>query len=169
MAAATMTCNGDFTVISTGSGQTAFNTTTTTITLNGDFLMQGGTFSLCNSATTTVATINLSGNFNQSGGTLQRGTSTANQNFNFVNGTLSRTFTQSAGSFTTTGIAFSVALNAALTLNSNLSVAASFTNSGTLYCGTNIISGTGSFTLTNAATATLGVGDGGMHNGGCNR
>ncbi len=161
MAAATITCNGDFTVVSTGTGQTAFNTTTTTITLNGDFLMQGGTFSLCNSATTTVATINLSGNFNQSGGTLQRGTSTANQNFNFVNGTLSRTYTQSAGTFTTTGIAFSVALNAALTLNSNLSVAASFTNSGTLYCGTNIISGAGSFTLTNAATATLGLGDAG--------
>ncbi len=159
MAAATMTCNGDFTVVSTGTGQTAFNTTTSTITLNGDFIVQGGTFSLCNSATTTVATVNLKGNFNQSGGTLQRGTSTANQNFNFVNGTLSRTYTQSGGTFTTTGIAFSVNLNASLTLNSNLTVATSFTNSGTLYCGTNIISGTGSFTLTNAATATLGIGD----------
>ncbi|MFN8285727.1 MAG: T9SS type A sorting domain-containing protein [Chitinophagales bacterium] len=161
MAAATMTCNGDFTVVSTGTGQTAFNTTTTSITLNGDFVIQGGTFSLCNSATTTVAVVNLSGNFNQSGGTLQRGTSTGTQSFNFVNGSLSRTYTQSGGTFTTTGIGFAVSLNAALTLNSAISVASSFTNSGTLYCGNNIISGAGSFILTNAATATLGIGNAG--------
>ena len=67
-------------------------------------------------------------------------------------------FTQSAGTLSTTNLDLFVDNGASLTLNNNLSVSKSFTNSsgGTLNCGANVISGAGTFTLSSGAT--LGIG-----------
>lgn len=153
------TIQGDFTVSSTGSGSIIYaNASGGTITINGNYNLQNGDVYFNNSGA-GVTNINLAGNYNQTGGTHQRGTGTGIQTFNFTNVSSNKTYTQSAGTINTTGISFNVNLNAIATLNTNIVSNQSFTNSGTLFMNDKIISGTGTFTHTSAATATLGIGD----------
>lgn len=155
----TTTIQGDFNINSTGSGSIIFNNNAAgTINVNGNFnLIAGDVF--FNNTGASVTSFNLAGNYNQTGGTLQRGTGTGTTHaLNFTNSASNKTFTNS-GTFTTTGIAINVNLNAIVTLNDNIVSNQSFTNSGTLFMQNKIISGTGTFTHTNATTATLGIGD----------
>jgi len=151
---------GDFSMVNTNTGSFSFHSgIASTIQMNGDLIIQGGTLNLNNSGA-VVTTLNLAGNYNQSGGVFQRGAATVNQAFNF-NNTVNRTFTQTAGTFNTTGIAVTVNLNALLTLNSDFNNVQSFLNNGTLTCGSSLISGAGTFTLTNLTTATISLNDAG--------
>jgi len=154
------TVNGDFTVVSTGSGALMARQngdgTTLTLTIGGNLNLQGGTLDANNGV--TAATINLGGSYNQTGGTfLCSGAGGLALNFTGAN----KTFTQSAGAINTANISFTVNAGASLTLNNGLSVATgqNFTvsNNGTLNCGTNVISGAGTFTLSSGGT--LGLGD----------
>ncbi|PYK99606.1 MAG: hypothetical protein DME19_08070, partial [Verrucomicrobia bacterium] len=154
------TVNGDFTVVSTGSGTLMARQngdgTTLNLTIGGNLNVQGGTLDANNG--TTAATINLAGSYNETGGAfLCSGAGGLALNFTGVN----KTFTQSAGAINTANMSFTVNSGASLTLNNGLSVGTgqNFTvsNNGTLNCGTNVISGAGTFTLSSGGT--LGIGD----------
>ena len=154
------TVNGDFTVVSTGSGTLMARQngdgTTLNLTIGGNLNVQGGTLDANNG--TTAATINLAGSYNETGGAfLCSGAGGLALNFTGVN----KTFTQSAGTINPANMSFTVNSGASLTLNNGLSVGTgqNFTvsNNATLNCGTNIISGAGTFTLSSGGT--LGLGD----------
>ncbi|HPH81983.1 MAG TPA: hypothetical protein PL185_05400, partial [Flavobacteriales bacterium] len=87
------TFNGDFAVVSTGAVSTnvlLLSSTTATVTMNGDLLIQGGTLNLINAA--AAVTINLAGNYNQTGGTLtQTGTTVSTINLNGISKSYSQT------------------------------------------------------------------------------
>jgi hypothetical protein len=153
------TIQGDFNVISTGTGSIIYaNASSGTITINGNYNLQGGDVYFNNSGS-GVTNINLAGNYNQTGGTHQRGTGTGIQTFNFTNAASNKNYIQSGGSINTTGITFNVNLNAIVTLNDNIVSNQAFNNLGTLFMQDKTISGTGSFNHNNAITATLGIGD----------
>ncbi|MGD0745390.1 MAG: MBG domain-containing protein, partial [Verrucomicrobiota bacterium] len=139
-----------------------------TLNIGGDLVISGGTFNLAldqqtvGGTTYTASgnrTLNLAGSYNQTGGAFKcdylqsRGGSRA---VHFQGP--GNSFTQSAGTLATANLDFFVDNGAALTLNNNLSVSKSFTNSsgGTLNCGPNVISGAATFTLSSGAT--LGIG-----------
>lgn len=149
---------GNFTIVSTGTGSIILsNNAAGSITIGGDWIIQGGDIAYNNTGG-SVTIVNLAGNFNQTGGTLQRGTSVGTTNtLNFNNAAVNRTYTN-AGTFNTTGINVNVNLNAIVTLNNPITINQAMTNSGTLFMQGNIIDGSGTFTLTSATTATLGIG-----------
>ena len=139
-----------------------------TLNIASNLVVSGGTFNLAldqqkaGSTTYTPSgnrTLNLGGSYNQTGGTFKcdylqsRGGSRA-VHFRGPG----KSFTQSAGTMSTTNLDLFVDNGASLTLNNNLSVSKSFTNSsgGTLNCGANVISGAGTFSLNSGAT--LGIG-----------
>ncbi len=151
--------NGNVTITTTGSGNIAFHSGTGSILfLNGDLIVNGGVLNL-NNAGATITTLNLAGNLIQTGGTFQRGASSGIQVINFTNSSLNKNINLSAGTYVSNGIAYTVNLNAIVTLQSDLVVNQSFTNNGTLNTGTSLMTGSGTFTLANASTATLSVGD----------
>lgn len=158
-ATTTTAIKGNLTIANTGSGTVSLGTATNTLAINGNLVISGGTFDLCTGG--VVSTINLDGNYNQTAGTLTR-TNAANVtpiNFRGTNAT----YTQSGGTVTNTYINYNLNTSGAvLTLNSGIVIATGRTFAvtiGTLYCGTNVISGAGTFTLSNVNTATLGIGD----------
>ncbi|MBL7779084.1 MAG: T9SS type A sorting domain-containing protein [Chitinophagales bacterium] len=153
------------------------------VTLNflGGYTQTGGTFNL-NTAAIACA-INVGGNFNQTAGTFTQ-TSTTVSTLNFTQAG-SKTYS-ALGTVTNTYINYAVVSPCELTLNTNLTTSASRTftvnsfsalilgsgtlasaatsgglisNSGTLNCGTNIITGSGGFTNVSTNTATLILGD----------
>jgi hypothetical protein len=163
---------GNFTLQSTGASGTnalVLSTSTNTVSFGAsaaapaDLLIQAGTLVLNNSV--NAGTFNLYGNYNQTGGTLSGGTSTGVQVFNFANNAVypaTKNYTQSAGTVTNTNlITYNVVAGATLTLQNNFAnvgTGRTFTNSGYLLCGTNLVTGAGSFTQA-TTPATLGIGD----------
>jgi hypothetical protein len=164
----TTSFNGDFTVVSTGSGRLALATTTATVNMNGDLIIQAGDFAMQGYTGNTAVTINLLGNYNQSGGSFTSTltpSGTGIQTMNFVAGS-NRNYTVSGGTFNTLSLMnFNVNTGAELTLNNGINLGSptairTFTNNGTLWLGNHIISGdvNTSFVNTSVATVTLGVG-----------
>lgn len=152
------TINGNLNITSTGSGSVVVSASVNTLNVNGDFNLSAGTFNLNSAAMLT--TLNLAGNYNQTGGNLTKSGATSVAAFNFTG--IGKTYTQSGGTVTNTLINYALnGTGASLTLNSGIviPVSRSFTvTNGTLYCGTNVISGAGSFVLANSANAILGIG-----------
>ncbi|MBP7496410.1 MAG: hypothetical protein KA792_01935, partial [Bacteroidales bacterium] len=153
-----------------------YNGTATTLNVYGDVNITNGTFNL-NSYNGGGHSYNFYGNINQTGGTFtQTGTTIATMYFRGVN----KAFNRSSGTFTSTYLNFGTASGADFTIDNNIAIAASRTftvnantkltftsaqtvagtlnNSGTLYCGANVISGTGTFVQTNSTNVTLGIG-----------
>ena len=175
-----LTVNGDLSIVSTGSG--SFNGSSSgsayTLTVGGNLNMQAGTFSVGGSGggarTLTVSgdvnigggsftfstgsqngILNIGGNYTQTGGTFtDMSGHTLAMNFTGTG----KSFTQSAGTFSTNNTNFTVNSGASLTLNNSVSVASgkTFTVNGTLNCGTNAVSGAGTFTLSSGGS--LGIG-----------
>jgi hypothetical protein len=140
------TVNGNLSILSTGTKTlTLTNTTALTLTIGGDLIIQSGILDFSAGAAATKI-INLSGNYLQTGGTFKN-THSGVLSFNFKG--LAKSFTQSAGTLTSTYINWDVAAAASLTLNNNLSVSSgrTFTLNGILDCGINALTGSGSFTM----------------------
>lgn len=154
----TTVVKGSFNIINTGSASVAIGSVANTLAINGDLNISGGTFNLNSAA--TITTLNLAGNYNQTGGGLTKSGATSVAAFNFTG--IGKTYTQSGGTVTNTLINYALnGTGASLTLNNGIIIPASrsFTvTNGTLYCGTNVISGAGSFVLANSANAILGIG-----------
>ena len=131
-----LTVNGDFSVISTGTGSVSLGgsgagnlsigknfvqsggeflgslSAARTMTVAGDFSLTGGTFNLSSSTTAgNSVTINVAGNFTHSGGTLTETGSTTGSGIVF-NGSSAQTFSKTGGTISNT-IAFSI-LNSAI-------------------------------------------------------
>lgn len=156
LAGALQTIAGNFTVSSTGTGQLQLtNTTNLTLTIGNDLILQNGTVDFSNGAAATKI-INLGGNYTQTGGTF----SNSNSNPLTINFKGSgKTFTQSAGTLTSTNINWNVNTGASLALQNNLPVAATKTCqvNGSLDCGISTnVNGAGSFTLASGGTLILG-------------
>ncbi len=127
--------------LSSGSG-------TCTVNLDGDLIINGGLLDLANSS--GVGTMNIGGNLNISSGTLLSKTAISTINFNGN----SKAFIQSGGTLTNSNINWTVNSGASLSLSNNLPVASSrsMTVNGILDCGNNVVSGTGTFSLSSGAT-----------------
>ncbi len=177
---------GDLTLIAVGASFEFRLATTTspTLTVGGNFDMQGGTFNFASSTgsptltingdllikpgarfggtgSTGAPTVNLSGDFIQTGGTFDN-IGSGLVTFNFKGS--GKSFSQ-VGTFTPTNYNFTInTANASLTLNNNIPVltSRSFTvANGTLYTGSNIVTGAGAFILASSNNATLAIGDAG--------
>lgn len=155
-AASTLNVNGNINI--SGGQFVVMNaiTTAATLTISGDYIQTNGTFNP--SAVAFAPTINFDGNYNQTGGTFnQTGTTASTINFRGAN----KLYTQT-GTAPNTNINYLInTAGASLTLNSGIVIPTGRTftvTNGALYCGTNIVSGAGTFTLTNSANATLGIG-----------
>lgn len=144
--------NGSLRVVSTGSGTLRLSSTAFTLSVGRDLLVEGGTLNISNSAA-NVCALSLAGSYSQTGGTFNPN---ANLSFNF-NGA-GKTFTQSAGTLTSTNINWTLSAGASLTLNNNLTVAAgrSLTVNGTLDAGASqiIAGGAGSTVAINGTLKT---------------
>ena len=116
MAMASGTFNGNVLITNTGSGSIAFHAgTASTLIINGDLIVNGGILNLNNSGA-TITTLNLAGSLIQNGGTFQRGASTGIQAINFSNAASNKNINLNAGTYVSTGIAYTVNLNAIVTL-----------------------------------------------------
>lgn len=142
--------DGGTLVFSSGTGAPPVNVT-------GSLNITSGTLNLASSS--GAPTLNIGGNFSQSGGTFTS-TGAGVPSVSFTGGSSSVAFTQSAGTFTSTNMNFTVASGKTLTLNNNIPIASSRTltvaGGATLNTGTNVVSGAGTFTL--ASGGTLGIG-----------
>ena len=169
------TIQGTMTVEYTGVGtfqqlamRNASGQTLTTVNF-GALTVTGGAFQLANSASFPV-TMNVAGNVSIGGGTTDiHGSSTLNASgdvsvFNtgvLTGGTINfaksgtQSLTVSASSAPT--CAWNVNSTSTLNLLTGVSLGTSFIVSGTLNCGSNLLTGSGTFTL--AAGGTLGIGD----------
>jgi hypothetical protein len=159
------TINGNFRVISTGTGQIKFTgNTALTLAIGGDMSIEGGSLDFSNGSTNGIPfVLNLSGSYSQTGGTFtfSNSGSTNVLAFNFLGS--GKTFTQSGGTFTTTKMDFAVASSASLTLNNNFPVSASrsLTVNGTLNVTSGVaVTGSGNFTLASGATLGIASADG---------
>lgn len=147
----------NFTLESTGTNTLSLATLAHTATYTGNLIISGGTLNL-NSGAAVITTLTINGNYNQTGGTLTV-TATSPAVINF--GGTGKTYTQSGGSVSNTNlITYNVTPAAAsLTLLNdfpNVGTGRTMTITGTLNCGTNVVSGAGTFAM--AAGGTLGVG-----------
>ena len=146
---------GNFWIHNTnGTNGIRMNNGGTTLTIDGDLIIDGGIFQLGNNATGTNI-INIGGSFNHTAGTFNPNTTGA-MTIN-LKGT-NKTFTESGG-INNTQINWVVFAGASYTLASSIPVATSrnLTVNGSLMMGTNFATGAGAFTL--AATGTLGIGE----------
>ncbi|MEZ5173342.1 MAG: hypothetical protein R2850_07495 [Bacteroidia bacterium] len=175
-----MTIKGNLSVLSTGTstGSATLGTAGGTVTINGDVTISGGRFNL---TTTTAYAVNIDGNYAQTGGLLiQTGTSPSTINFRGID----KTYSQSGGTVTGTYINYAVTnttppgpgalifqspftlfpsrtfvvnANSTVTLESDITVNGTLTQSGSMYLAGYVVSGTGSF-VNNAATSNLYIG-----------
>jgi hypothetical protein len=125
-----------------------------TLTIGGDLIIEDGVLEAGQNNGNYTQKIIINGSYNQSGGTFTRSNNNANilqVEFNGTNGT----FTKTAGTITNTYMNWAINTSKKLTLNNSFSIATSrtFTVNGTLVCGTNQVTGAGSFTL--ASTGTI--------------
>jgi autotransporter-associated beta strand protein len=149
---------GNFSIVSTGTGQLRFsNNGNSTLAIGRDFLMQGGTFRC--SIGTGIFAATVSGSYIQTGGTFDFGAGSAASTMSLLGD-----FTLTAGTFTETSTG-----NGTLSFTGGTTQI--FTNTGTITnninfnvnspsilqiaTATTIIPGGGTFTL--AAGATLGI------------
>jgi len=166
--AATINCSGSLTTI---QGNLEIQSTATTgefrltgtgaltCSIGGNLIISGGIFAFSSATSGSGAAwvLNIAGNYNQTGGVFNH-SNKADLTINFTGS--NKTFTQSAGTFTNANMLFDIKSGASYTLASDWSVATlkTLTVNGTLNCGTNLVTGAGSFTLANSANATLGIG-----------
>ena len=168
---------GNFTLVSTGSpssnslllcdwGQPTV-TFGTSANAPADLIIQGGTLNLDNTPYWS-SSFNLYGNYNQTGGTLTV-TASNPQYINFINNSVlpaTKNYTQSGSSTVTNTnlLIYTVSAGATITLLNNFPNVGSgrtFTNNGTLMCGSNVVSGAGTFTqATNPAILGIGSANG---------
>ena len=146
---------GNLTVITTGTGTLRFDSHSSTVVpliIGGDFVLQSGTFDLGSDSGANQWI--LRGNYLQNGGTVQNsGSAGGTVTFAGAN----KTFTRNSGTLVGGNYNFIVTNNASLTMNSGITVAGvTVFNTGTLNCGTNVVSGTGSFVLNSGGA--LGIG-----------
>jgi hypothetical protein len=164
----TVTVKGNLNVASTGTGRLALYAAAGTLTINGSLNQTGGDLAMIGYTSGTAATtLQLVGNFNQTVGSYRsiHGTGTGVQAITFLAGP-NRSFTQTGTLFDMQGLTnITVSSGAELTLNNGINLGTAtalrtFTNSGTLWLGSQIIEGGAntSFVNTSAATVTLGVG-----------
>lgn len=173
-----MIIKGDLIIQSTGTstGSVVLGTTGGAITINGNWVHQGGRF---NVTTTTAYAINLDGDYIQSGGELFQSLATPST-FNFRG--VDKVYNQTGGTVTGTNFSYallnapnpaSLTLNAplvlagartfivnagtTLTLGNNITINGTFTNNGTTDLKDYVVSGTGSV-VNNAATSLLKIG-----------
>ena len=158
----TTTINGNLEVLASGTTTVRdlrlSSSSALSLTITGSLIISGnGSLDIASSAGTSVnRIINIGGNFIQTGGTVKC-TGTSNPATVIFTG-VGKTFTQSGGVLNNTNINWSIADGASLTLNNNLPVATNRSiivgagTSGTLVCGTNVVSGAGAFTLSPGAT-----------------
>lgn len=148
---------GDFTLTNTGGVEFRL-TTGTAVTLNllGNLIINGGTIKLSNGA--GVATVNITKGFTMSSGVYDGGSNSAP--VNFINGgTGDINISGGTNSFGSTTIASGRLCNILNTSNINVVTGKTFTISGyTNIAPGAVISGAGSFVLTNSILATLGIG-----------
>jgi len=127
------TVNGDFTVISSGSGELRLSGASSTLNITGNFIQTGGTLVVVNSNNAT-GTINVSGNWTHSGGTL---TVNGNPNTNaqiVFNKSGTQTFTAS-GNTVSGNIDFTVNINSILDIGNSILLCRNFTvASGSTLC-----------------------------------
>lgn len=125
-----------------------------TLTINGDLNINSGLLTISNAgATANTFILNIGGSYNQTGGTFTPNVNTSSTLKINLTGS-NKTFTQSIGTLTNAQINWTINSGASTKLNSNLSIAScrTFTVNGSLDCGTNSVSGAGSFILSDGAT-----------------
>lgn len=156
------TIQGNLTIASTNSKIIRLSTSANlTLTIGGDFIIQNGTLDFASSAgSSTTRIMNIGGSFNQTGGTFQCSGTSNPLTINFTG--VSKSYVQSAGTLTGTNINWTIASGGSLTLNNNIAVEASrsLTVSGSLTCGTIVVSGTGTFSLSSGGTLKCGHANG---------
>jgi hypothetical protein len=154
------TINGNFTIAETNTGQIRLSGNSAyTLAVGGDFIVSGGSIDLTSGSTAGVTlAVNLSGNYNQTGGTLICMNTASFPTIGFTGGTASVTFTQSAGTLTTTNINWQIANGKTLTLNNAFTIAASrsmtIASGGTLTASAGI---TNNGTITDNGTWDMGA------------
>jgi hypothetical protein len=177
------TITGTYRVVSTGTSNIRLlNNTTTTLTIGGDFVIQGGTVLGKNAGNNTQA-INVAGEYQQSGGsftisdgaadnvnlnvsggfTLSAGTLTISTQAATDNLNIAGNFSHTAGTITetstgTANIVFNGTSVQTYTSGGTVTNQINFSVStgATLDMGTSAITGGGTFTLNNGATLIIG-------------
>ena len=132
-------------------------------TILGNLTVTSGTLNVVGNSG-SIGTLNIGGALTINGGTLSTGTGTGNLNFT-SSGLASGNITVNSGTLTLGyGDADVVTINSGRTVgvNSNIAInsGSTFLINGTLNCGTSIISGAGTFTLSSGATLGIGSADG---------
>jgi len=117
----TITCNGNFRIVSTGTGSLEFSDTNRYIYVNGDFLLEGGDVYLNNTSTRYIY-LYLAGNFTQTGGNLARGTATGISRIYFRSNTIVKSYSKSGGTYNSDGIDYYAEVNTILNINSALEI-----------------------------------------------
>ncbi len=144
------------------SGITVFNTSSTGArTFNAD-VTNNGTFSnATNPVYNFVGSFTNNSTFTSGSGLYTfSGTSksiSGSSATTITNATISGSYTNSSAGGLTVGV-LSIPVAGSLTLNNNIAVSTSFAENGTLITNASQVFGAGTFTLANAATATLSVG-----------
>lgn len=152
---------GNLSILSTGLTTREFRlsaNTPYTLILGGDLNISGGILNLTNGSNTAASPMDLTigGSFNQTGGTF---TQNATNHISIVRfAGLGKSFTRASGTLTATKINWIISSSASLDLYNDLPVSSgrSLTVNGTLNCGTNAVTGEGSFTLASGATLSIG-------------
>ena len=135
----------------------------TSFTILGNLTVTSGTLNIVGNSG-SIGTLNIGGALTINGGTLSTGTGTGNLNFT-NSGLASGNITVNSGTLTLgSGDADAITISASRTagLNSNIAInsGSTFLTNGTLNCGTGVISGAGTFTLSSGATLGIGSADG---------
>lgn len=159
-AAAINSIQGNLTVKATGGGALEFRFTgngALTLTIGGTIDIQGGTPVITSG--TATPTVNVGGGFTQSGGSFKMGAT--NSNLIFTSAGLGGNIDISGGSQEFTNIQVQTGRTIDILNSTNIVIPSprTFTVNGTCNIGKDaLISGSGTFTVANAATATLGIG-----------
>ncbi|HMG68488.1 MAG TPA: hypothetical protein VK588_12410, partial [Chitinophagaceae bacterium] len=142
---------GNLVIRNTGTGTNEFRLAAGqdyTLTIGGNLVIESGILEAAQNNGNHDQEIIINGSFIQSGGTFVRSNNNANTLKVEFNGTNSA-FTKSGGTLTNTYVDWIVNASKKLTLNNNLSIASarSLTVNGSIDCGTNQVTGAGSFSL----------------------
>ena len=127
------------------------------LSVSGDLIVEGGVLDFASSVGSSASrNVSVGGSLTQTGGTIKCTGSSNPVTLSFTGS--GKTLTISAGTYTGTNINLNVASGASLTINSPLTISSSrsLTVDGTLICGTNVISGSGTFALNSGATFSIG-------------
>lgn len=175
---------GNFTFVSSGSGEVRFATDRANIHFEKPFLFQGGVLDLTTYTSTSTNIYFIYENFTQTGGTLKQSGSSVSQ-FRFVGNNVN--YSHTGGTIDNTFINYFLPADAQLTVNSNITLSSArtfivsdgavlilnngtiasasssggtITISGTLDLKTNVIQGSGAFVVNTTATVICAHPDG---------